>query len=104
MTVFSSYTSLKNLNSSGSSNFKALHGFGMILSTTNNTYYVVDIFGNKTFTLNDDWEFISSTSSLYAPACMIVVNNNIYMSGNINVWKTDINIYYITILYSIVIY
>ena len=92
MTVFTNSTSWKNLNSLNNSNFQALHGFGMILSTINNTYYVVDYHGNKIYTLNNNWEFISSTTSFNAATCMIVVNNSIYISGDMNVWKTDINL------------
>jgi hypothetical protein len=62
----------------------------MILSTKNNTFYVVDYLGNQIFTLSDDWEFISSTSSFNRPTCMIVENSNIYIAGDMNVWKTDI--------------
>jgi hypothetical protein len=92
LSVFNNYTFLKTISSSGSSNFQALHGFGMILSTTNDTYYVVDYFGNKIFILNDNWEYKSSITSFIGPTCMIVVNNNIYLSGDLNVWKTDINL------------
>jgi hypothetical protein len=90
MTVFNNYTSWKNLNSFGSSSFRALHGFGMILSKKNNTFYVVDYLGNQIFTLSDDWEFISSTSSFNRPTCIIVENSNIYIAGDMNIWKTDI--------------
>jgi hypothetical protein len=76
----------------GTSSFQALHGFGMILSTMNKTYYVVDYLGHKIFTLNDNWEYISSITSFTAPTCMIVVNDTIYISGDANVWKTDINL------------
>jgi hypothetical protein len=92
LSVFNNYTPSKTLNSSGSSNFQALHGFGMIFSTANNTYYVVDYHGNRIFILNDNWEYINSITSFDKPTCMIVVNNSIYISGDRNVWKTDIHL------------
>jgi hypothetical protein len=92
MKFFSNATSWMNLSSLSSSSFHALHGFGMILSTTNKTYYVVDYLGHKIFTLNDNWVYISSITNFSAPTCMMVVNDTIYISGNANVWKTDSNL------------
>ena len=38
--------------------------------------------------LNDNWSFVSFTVFFY-PAYMITVENSIFMTGNLNLWKLD---------------
>ena len=66
-----------------------LHGFGMILSSSNSSiYYVIDCSANKVYIWNDNWLYISF-KRFTAPAYMITIGTSLYMTGNSNVWKLD---------------
>ena len=68
--------------------FGGLIGFGMYSSSDAVYYYVMDSGNeaNKVYTLNDQWEFISS-KYFDSPMYMINIGNSLYMTGNYNVLK-----------------
>ena len=62
-------------------------GFGYLVGT-NTTYYAIDWSGNKIIIFDENWRYLTYkifSGSVY----MITVNNNLYISGDNNVYKTD---------------
>ena len=51
-------------------------------------YYVMDLYANKVYILNDRWKF-SSFKTLTSPNYMISIGNNLYMTGDKNIRKVD---------------
>ena len=68
-------------------NFSGLEGFGY-LDDSNKTYYVMDYFANRIIIFDSNWQYLTF-QSLDAPSYMITVNNNLYISSDNNVFKTD---------------
>ena len=71
--------------------FGWLVGFGMYSSPDAIYYYVMDRAANKVYILNDNWSFVSF-KTFYEPSYMITVENSLYMTGEWNLWKLDLNL------------
>ena len=82
--VFNYPTIRLNITTFNGTEFILLVGFGMMYSS----YYVMDYNANTVYTFNDNWSFVSS-KTFPLPAYMITVENSIYMSGNLHLWKLD---------------
>ena len=88
MNVFTNYTMQISIPTSLNGNtFSYLHGFGMMCDF-NTTYYVIDWSGNRIFVLNDNYGYVTQ-KTFSAPTYMIIVNSNLYISGQNNIWETD---------------
>ena len=91
--MFNNPSIQSNITAFNGNSFVDLLGFGMYSSSGTVYYYFMDLSANKVFILNDQWSFITF-KAFNCPACMIYINNNLYMTGNNNVWKLeqDLNI------------
>ena len=87
--MFTSLSSQSTFNPSNWSfiNNVGLVGFGMY-SFPNTTYYYVMDSSRGVHILNDQWSFITF-KTFTLPAYTISINNSLYMTGNLNVWKVD---------------
>ena len=69
------------------SSFGGLRGFGMIYSSLNSSsYYVMERQPSQVYILYDNWSYISY-ENFTDPAYMVTICNNLYMTGNSNLWK-----------------
>ena len=71
--------------------FGNLTGFGMMLSSSDTSFYVVDLGADKVYMLNDNWSFLSF-KTFPNPTFMITVENSLYLTGQSNIWKLDLNL------------
>ena len=78
-------TTFKELNGN---EFSDLVGFGMYSSYNTTYYYLMDWNDGKIYILEDEWKFISF-KNFPNPTFMISIDNNLFMTGTINVWKVD---------------
>ena len=60
-------------------------------SSFNASFYVMDYIANKVFILNENWSFLSF-KTFPDPTFMITVETSLYMTGNLNLWKLDLNL------------
>ena len=87
MALFKNSVIQNTINTYSGINFTALGGFNYLVDS-NTTYYVMDWTANRIIIYNSNWQYLNF-KSLYRPAHMITVNNNLYISGDQNVFKTD---------------
>jgi hypothetical protein len=67
--------------------FSALQGFGMMVDF-NTSYYIMDETKNLIFLLNDNYDYVT-IKTFSRPNYMVTINSSLYITGSINVWKTD---------------
>ena len=61
-----------------------------MLVSKNTTYFVPDNYPNLVHVYDDNWNYLTS-KSINSPANIITIGNNIYITSNVNVYKTDSN-------------
>ena len=59
-----------------------------MLIDTNTTYYVIDHPANKIIIFDDNWQFLKFVN-FPNPNYLITVNTSLYITGDLNIWKTD---------------
>ena len=89
--MFGNPTIQSNITQFNGTLFSWLMGFGMMCSSFNYSYYIMDRAANKVYILNDNWSFVSF-KTFNRPVYMITIENSLYMTGNSNVWKLDQNL------------
>jgi len=87
MDVFTNFSINISITSLNGNIFSMLQGFGMMCDF-NTSYYVVDYTGNKIYTLDDNYKYVSMTT-FTSPTYMTNVNSSLYIAGQSNIWKTD---------------
>ena len=91
MSVFNNSTIQSNITQFNGTAFSWLLGFGMMNSSCNASFYVMDWGANKVYIINDNWSFLSF-ETFNLPAYMITVENSLYLTGESNLWKLDLNL------------
>ena len=86
--MFSNPTIQSTINQLNGASFGHLVGFGMYSSNNTTYYYLIDLAAQKVFILNDQWSFISY-KYFGTPHYIISIDNSLYMTGNLNIWKVD---------------
>ncbi len=54
----------------------------------NTSYYVMDELANRTYLLNDNYDYVTDRT-FTLPQYMVTVNSSLYITGKSNIWKTD---------------
>ncbi len=54
----------------------------------NTSYYVMDELANRTYLLNDNYDYVTDRT-FTLPQYMVTVNSSLYITGMSNIWKTD---------------
>ncbi len=52
-------------------------------------YYVTYYYQSKIFVFDENWNYVLNKSSFLNVYYMIPVGNYLYITGNVNIWKTD---------------
>ena len=81
--MFNNSTIQSNITQFNGTAFSWLLGFGMMNSSCNASFYVMDWGANKVYIINDNWSFLSF-ETFNLPAYMITVENSL--------WKLDLNL------------
>ena len=89
--MLSNSTIESNITQFNGTAFSWLGGFGMMFSSCNASFYVMDFSANIVFILNENWSFLSFKTFTY-PAYMITVGKSLYLTGESNLWKLDLNL------------
>ena len=90
--MFGNSTIQSNITQFNGISFTNLIGFGMMNSSFNSSYYIMDWGAHQVYILNDNWSFVSLKAFPFFPVYMITVENSLYMSGHSNLWKLDKNL------------
>ena len=91
MCLFGNSAIQSNITQFNGTSFINLFDFGMMYSSCNTSYYIMDHGVNKVYILNDNWSFVSF-KTFTLPAYLIAVENSLYLTGNLNLWKLDLNL------------
>ena len=87
MDIFNNYTQRSTITSFNGSSFISLCGFGMF-NSVNTSYYVSDYSNNRVYKLSDTWGYVSFKYFL-KPVYIRAISNDLYISADFNIFKTD---------------
>ena len=86
---FPNFTIKTNITSYDSSvNFTSLIGFGVYEDSLITKYFVLDWAKHRIITFNEKWKYVKY-NEFRNPAQMITIGNELFITGQVNIFKTD---------------
>ena len=90
MDIFNNYALRTTITSLNGSSFLYLGGFGMF-NSVNTSYYIAEYQTDRVYKLSDTWEYVSFEYFL-KPNYIRAISNDLYISGDSYIYKTDNNL------------
>jgi hypothetical protein len=92
LNLFQVYQHRYLINKFNNQGTTCLHGFDWIQDSTGTYIYISDYSNDNIIIFNENWEYKKSSSNIIRPAFIKVINDEVFITADGGVYKTDKNV------------